>query len=104
MRWASEIRGTKLAGFSERSRSFCGNGIHVGFLIAYREVLSSVISAAMDRVYAKLNSAIKGRLAHATERETERGVVVTPEFSRLIDAVTATNVRWQKLLIGDLKT
>jgi len=102
-RWASEIRGPKLTAFSEENRKFFEeNEVHAGFWIAYRDVPAGVISSAMDRIYAELQDAIRARVAYAEANATPQGVLVTPEYSRLHDAVMKANSRWHKLLAGDL--
>ncbi|WP_108398727.1 hypothetical protein [Devosia submarina] len=102
--WAAQIRAEKLGSFSEENRKFFDeNTVHSSFWIEYRNHTGAEISARMDTVYAKLQAAISARVAYAKEHATERGVVITGEYNDLLNAVSAAQAKWHRLLDGEDK-
>lgn len=103
-RWASEIRGTKLSGFSAENQTFFAeNDVAASFWIEYRDISASRISAVMDRIYAEMKEAIRIRVAYAEANATPHGVPVNRDYRELLDAAQAATNRMHKLLDGDLK-
>lgn len=104
-RWASEIRGSMIGGFSEENQKFLmEEKIHAKFWIEHRNVPSRALSEKLDELWAACQIADAAVHVYAKKHEGKNGVpgiVVTPEFDNLRKAQRSAHSNWYKFLDGE---
>lgn len=101
-RWASEVRGSMIGGFSEENREIMmDQPTAASFWIENRNADASYLSSKLDELRAACEIADAAAYVYRQKHQTENGVVVTVEYNNLRNASRDAHNALARFLSGN---